>query len=455
MLQMGATTKFPGFSNSATESCGDIAIDRYENIYCAGTTNGSMGKLSDGTNDGFVAKFNRMGQLLWIVQLASENSKSDNCTSIDVDYAGNVYCGGVTSGRIGTGEILNKNAVFAVLERTAAATDSDGFVAKINPAGSVLWIKQFGSYGDDGCNNIAVSPSGNSYCGSRTSGEIGTDAVTNTYEYLSATSINPLVVKIDTHGDIQWMRQFGVLSVGGEHLAEDYCSGVAIDSDENVYCAGGTRGNIAETNGSPGGMDSFVWILDKHGFTLDTLQIGVGSDSNPEVINVNSDEYCLDVTVDKDKNIYCSAQVASSYGENGGGGVDGAVIKWNSNHDLEWITQMGATTLLNGFNNSGNQIFQGINMVSDGSILISGSTSGSTAATISGSDDILLAKFSSSGELLWARQLGSTGTDVCTNVISDSSGNITCAGGTTGNFGEINGGSTDAFILRTNPLGFR
>lgn len=452
--QFGAVTKLPGFSNSATDACNDIVIDRFENIYCAGTTGSGMAKISDGTNDGFISKLDRNGKLIWIVQLSSVNAGSDNCTSIGVDYNGNVYCGGVTTGRIGTGEILNKNAAFVVLERTAAATDSDGFVAKISPSGNVLWIKQFGSYGDDGCNNLAVSPSGNAYCGARTNGELGVDYATNTYEYISGTSFNPLIVKIDTNGYVNWIRQFGVLSVGAEHMAEDFCGGVAIDEDENVYCAGGTRGNIGDTNGSPGGLDSLIWIVDKNGMTLEKLQIGVTADASPEVVNVNSDEYCLDVVVDKDKNIFCTASIASAYGEPGGGGADGVIIKWNSNYDLEWITQMGASTVNTGFNNTGNQYFQGINLSSDGSVIVAGSTSGSTAATLKGTDDVLLAKFDSgTGALIWARQYGVPGTQVCTNAASDSFGNIYCAGTTTTNLGEANGGSSDAFILRVNPQG--
>lgn len=441
------------FGKVGADSCNDIAVDRFENIYCAGTTNSSLARTSDGTNDGFVAKLDRNGKLQWIVQLASVNVQHDNCSSVDVDYAGNVYCGGSTAGRIGTGEILNKNATFVVLERTVTATDVDAYVAKINTAGVVQWIRQFGSYGDDSCNNIAVSPSGNSYCGARTNGEIGVDALTNTYEYLSGTSFNPMVAKIDTYGEVKWIRQFGFLSVGAEHMAEDYCSGVAIDAEENVYCGGGTRASIAETNGSPGGMDTFVWILDKDGFTLDKVQIGVTSDANSEIVNVNSDEYCLDITVDKNKNFYCTVVVASSHAENSGGGADGVIIKWNSNHDLEWATQMGASTVITGFSNAGNQYFQGINIASDGSLIVTGSSSGSFAGPINGTDDLIIAKFSTNGELIWGRQYGTSGADLCTNAVSDSDGNIYAACTTTGSFAETLSGPSDALILRVNPQG--
>jgi hypothetical protein len=196
-----------------------------------------------------------------------------------------------------------------------------------------------------------------------------------------------------------------------------------------------------------------VWILDKNGITKDIVQIGVTDDANPEVINVNSDEYCIDIIVDKNKNFYCGVVHASSYGENSGGANDATIVKWNSNNNLEWITQLGASTFIPGFNNAGTQVIQGIGFAADGSIGAVGTTSGSTAAINQGGEDIIIFKLNTSGELIWGRQYGTPAMDTCTNVTTDTSGNLYCAGSTTGSFGETNGGATDALILRVNSLG--
>lgn len=454
VIQLGAVTKLPGFSNSSTDTCTDIVVDSFENIICVGTTSSSMARASDGSNDAFVAKFDRSGKLLWIVQLQSSNAKTDNGSSVGIDSSNNIYIGGVTNGLIGTGAILNKQYVppaYVWLDRTAAAADSDGYVAKISPSGQIQWIKQFGSVSNDGCNNIAVSPSGNSYCGSSTDGELGTDAVTGMDEYLGGTAFNPLVAKLDKNGNIKWMRQFGVISQPAQWGLEDKCTSIAIDDAENVYCGGYTLGNIADTNGS--GQDVLVWMLDKNGFTQRILQVGVTADGNAEVGDVNADEACDDIIVDKQRNIYCSVTTTSAFGETGNG-YDMVLMKWNSNGTIGWVTQLGNTSSPSYYDNTGNQFIQGINVDNNGNILATGYTSSPALAPLTGVTDVLMASFAPTGTLNWVKQYGSpTGNENCVNVTSDSAGNVYCAGVTTGSYGEAISGGADAFILRVDPLG--
>jgi Beta-propeller repeat len=451
ITQLGTKTFLPGHNSNDTEQCNDIAVDRFDNIYCVGSTlsNFGYGFLNDTTSDGFVAKFSREGKLLWIRQLASSNGRQELCQSVGVDYNGNVYCGGSTQGLLGTGQILNKNQQGAVLDRTATAIDKDGFVAKLNTNGTVLWIKQFGSYGEDECANIAVSPSGNTYCGSKTTGEIGVDALTNQYEYLGATSLNPLVAKIDTFGNVKWIRQWGALSVP-DYVAVDSCSSITIDEDENVYCAGSTQGSIADTNG--GATDIFVWVLDKEGFTTTKLQVGVNASSHPDILSVSNNQECYDVVVDKDKNIYCAVYTSAGFAEASGGGADIAVIKWDRNFNIQWVRQLGATTTLNG-PNSGSESTQAITITPQGQLILVGSTSSPNFGPIIGSDDAFILAMSTEGQFLWGKNFGTTATDVCVGVAIDSNSNILCGGYTRGSFSEPLNGNYDMFILRANPLG--
>lgn len=424
-----------------TDSCSDIAIDRFDNIFCAGQTNSNLGLgyTNASTGDGFVAKFSREGTLLWIRHVASSNNQQDICQSLGVDDFGNVYCGGSTQGLIGTGQILNKNQQGIITDRSPTATDRDGFVAKINPAGSIVWIKQFGSYGDDQCANVAVSPSGNAYCGGRTNGELGVDALSGTYEYLGATSLNPLVAKIDTYGNILWIRQWGVLSMPSDYTATDYCSGVNIDEDENVYCVGGTQGNIAGTNA--GATDIFVWVLDKNGFTTTTLQLGgPGTDD------------CYDVVVDKDKNIFCAAYIIGNLGEPSGGGSDIGVVKWDKNFNLQWVKQLGMNTIVSGPNSS-SEVAQSITLAPNGNIILAGSTASPNFGTVSGSDDAFILSMNANGEVLWGKNFGGSGVDVCVGVAVDTLSNIVCGGYTNSNFASPLQGAQDLFILRVNSLG--
>lgn len=463
VIQMGAVTKIPGFNNSGDDRCPEVAIDRFENIICAGTTTGSVGKITDGSQDGLVAKFDRTGKLLWTVQLQS-NGGSDGCGSVGVDDDGNIYCGGTTDRLLGTGTVLNKyyvNPNFVWLPRPVVRVDTDAFVAKISPQGQVLWIKQFGSAGEEACSNLAVSPSGNAYCGSVTTDQIGTHAETGLDEGIGGTNLSPMVAKISSNGNILWIRQFGSLTQPAQYMAEDKCGGVALDEDENVYCGGYTRGNLnGETNGGQNpvtgihSQDPFVWVLDKNGFTVDLFQFGINA-STPYAlsVNVNANEVCEDITVDKEKNVYCAITHSGLFGETANG-TDFTVVKWNSSHQVEWIRQMGQNTMIPGYTNAGHQVIHALSIREDGTLLAVGSTTGSTAAPLSGPSDILMVNFDQNGNIIWGSQFGSSGSENCLGVTTDQSGNIYCSGNTNGAWGDTyGGGANDAVILRVSPLG--
>jgi hypothetical protein len=77
-----------------------------------------------------------------------------------------------------------------------------------------------------------------------------------------------------------------------------------------------------------------------------------------------------------------------------------------------------------------------------------------------GPSDAFVFKLNTAGVLQWISQLGSAtvapggdnvGSDNCYGIAVDSAGTIYCAGGTNGNFGEANTGSSDAFIFKLTP----
>jgi hypothetical protein len=93
----------------------------------------------------------------------------------------------------------------------------------------------------------------------------------------------------------------------------------------------------------------------------------------------------------------------------------------------------------------------------------SGLASGGYQNTSGGGNDALLAKFDSSGYLLWATYYGNTGDDQGYSCVTDGSGNVYLGGKTTSATG-INtagaaqttyGGSTDAFLVKFNASGSR
>jgi hypothetical protein len=97
-----------------------------------------------------------------------------------------------------------------------------------------------------------------------------------------------------------------------------------------------------------------------------------------------------------------------------------------------------------------------------GNIFVAGQTRGELGSEVSsGSNDVVLAKFDSSGTMAWVKQLGqntvgpdAVGHEYVCGMAQDSFGNIYVAGYTLGTLGgEANAGSYDVFLAKFNSEG--
>jgi len=74
--------------------------------------------------------------------------------------------------------------------------------------------------------------------------------------------------------------------------------------------------------------------------------------------------------------------------------------------------------------------------------------------TNSGSEDLFLVKYNSSGTKQWTQQLGTSSTDRGNEVSVDSSNNLYVTGWTSGGLdGNTNSGDSDLFLLKYNSSG--
>ena len=394
--QLGATTITSGGDSSGYERCYSIALDDSGNIYCAGNTHGALGEANGGSGDVFIMKLNSSGAIQWVTQLGAtttadggNNSGDDLCNSVVVDDSGNSYCAGYTTGALGE----------------ANGGDYDAFIMKLDSSGTLQWVTQLGgtttatggnNSGEDFCNSITLDDSGNIYCAGNTSGAMGET---------NGGFANPdaFVMKLNSSGDLQWVRQLGattITSVGdssGDSSGEDFCNSITLD-DTGIYCAGETESVLGEAYGGDG--DAFIMKLNLSGDVQWVTQLGGTTTASGG--NNSGYDACNSVALDDSGNIYCAGHTYGALGEaNGGdahgGSADAFIMKLNSSGDLQWVTQLGGTT-----------------------------------ATSEGD---------------------TSGDDRCTSVALDDSGSIYCAGYTTGALGETNGGDKDAFILKLTSDG--
>ncbi len=411
-----------------------------------------MGERNGGGMDAFVMKLSPDGVLMWLTQLGEvtrgaggDTSGNDYCNSIAVDAAGSVYCGGHTSSSLG--------------EENGG--EFDAFVVKLNSAGSLVWLTQFGSQtainsgansGFDYCAGIAVDGSGNVVCGGYTNGSMGE---------ANGGQFDAFVTKLNgVSGRPLWLTQYGVMTrLGFDHSGSDYCSSVAVDARGDIVCGGHTNGSIGELNG--GGFDALVFkVSGSDGFPIWTRQLGSTHAASGR--SSAGSDFCASVDLDSSGNVYCGGHTSSSLGDTNAGNYDAFAMKLNSVGNVQWLTQLGQGAMGQGMRAMGYDFCSSIRVGPDGGVFCGGFTDGSLEGLSAGNYDALVMKLEpGSGGLMWVRQAGAawagemdySGFDYCNGLAVDPDGHAICAGFTDGSMGEPNGGSFDGFVMKLTPAG--
>lgn len=177
--------------------------DQEGNYYLAG----SSVSPDTGNYDANVRKYDPAGTLIWSRSYATLSD--DYAGEVKVDPAGNVYLAGDTVDSFSAGYAW--------------------YVAKYGPAGNLVWSRTYDGGDRDYLGGIAVDAAGNVYAS-------GARAVWLTEALKWDDRI--VTVKYDPLGNLLWER----ISAHSESFdnGHDFASGVALDSDGNVYAGGGT-----------------------------------------------------------------------------------------------------------------------------------------------------------------------------------------------------------------------
>jgi len=258
-----------------------VAVDSSGNAYMCGQTYGSLGGAHVGKGDAFLAKYDPVGDLLWVEQVGTYGM--EYCNSVAVDALGNAYISGTTEGSLGG----------------ANAGNTDAFLAKYDPAGDLLWTEQLGTGAYDGSLSLAVDAVGSRYISGVTDGSLGDT---------NAGDRDAFLAKYDTAGDLLWTRQLGTSE-------PDFCHSVAIDSYGNAFINGYTYGSLGETN--LGREDAFLAKYDPVGNLLWIEQLGT-----------SADDCSFSVAVDGFDNVFIGGRTGGSLGGPNSGHNDAFLVKF-------------------------------------------------------------------------------------------------------------------------------
>lgn len=361
---------------------------------------------------------------------------SDIGYGVATDNSGNTYTTG----------LFFSTAYFGGFTLISAGAQ-DIFIVKYNTAGNVVWAKGLGDSSSDLGSDIVTDSNGNVYV-------IGSFNGTVNFGNTKLTSLgwyDIFIAKYDSLGNEIWARQ-----AGGDDF--DFGNDIDIDSDGNAYVTGSfrsftiTMGNITLNNTSSTIFmyDIAIAKYDTAGNVLWAKQaIGPG------------DENVTAIEADKNGNVYVLGAFDSTttFGNitliNNTGDNDIFLTKYDTSGNLAWAKQMGGVNFDAGYGLA----IDDINSLYITGYFLGAATFGNTTLTGGGSfNELFLAKYDTSGNDIWVKQVSGAGNNVGTSVETDKYNNvfIACNFYGSSDFGSttLNSvGSEDIFIGEYDSAG--
>jgi hypothetical protein len=430
-----------------------LAADTAGNIYLTGrTASTNFPPLSSGlsgSDDCFVTKVDAMGTLVYSTYLGGSVNDSlydnEGGNAIAVDAAGNAYV---------TGYTWCTDFPMVNPFQGANAGDYDAFVARLDPAGILVFSSYLGGrtmdiggrvYDDSdpsrGGNAVTVDGSGNMYVvGYTDSGQFPVTA--GVYQTRMKGSDDAFVAKISPAGTLVYCTFLG----GSENDATSYNEGanaVAVDASGNAYVTGYTWSTDFPATANAyqgvnnGEYDGFVAKLNPSGTSLLYSSYLGGTLS----------EESYGIAVDQAGNIYVGGRTESAdfpslngYQNALSGSDDAFAVKFKADGSLVWSTFLGGSDNFPDYFNEGGTA---IALDRQGNVYLAGYSWCADFPTLSpvqagnqGSYDAFVARISPNGDnLSWSTLLGGANLDLASAVAVDGRGTVYVGGFTmSGNF---------------------
>lgn len=240
-------------NNASGQYIPDVDVDAVGNIYMTYVTNGviSGGGPHAGSNDIAVAKYDSNGNLIWVRQPRSINTTAnDTNPRIAVDPSGNSY--------------VTYQVEAAAISSGTNRGSWEIILIKMDTDGNVSWTRQntsVNSTTQDSDPRIDVDNSGNSYVVWHTYGAVSGGINTN-----AGGATDVAIFKMDTNGALAWVRQYSQLNTGNwesepDIVVEPLTGTVYISYAANTPISGGF--NIGSNDTAVAKLDTsgnIVWI---------------------------------------------------------------------------------------------------------------------------------------------------------------------------------------------------
>ncbi len=381
--------------------------------------------------DIFISKLDSSGNFVWAKQIDGTGSGNTQTWKMATDVSGNLYLTGTYQG---THDFDPGTGVYNL--STGTNTMVNMFVLKLDPNGIFIWAKNMpGPTAYEYAYSIHVDLTGNVYTTGVFNGTADFDPGVG-IDSLTALNYDVFISKLDGNGNFLWAKNFG-------GIAMDESYSVSTDNSGNVYLTGEFN-KVVDFDPGPGTFtmnavyanNIFILKLTSSGNFIWAKQLmssqmpggGTGGVGWSIATDPAGNSYSMgnfEGIIDFDPGpAVCSFTCWSVVSQNI------YILKLDPNGNFVWARQIG---------NSGGYNAQGFNLALDGSnnIYVNGNFTGVVDVdpgvsvynlTSAGSYDAFILKLNSSGNFLWAGQIGGTSQDQIACHYVENDGDIYSTG---------------------------
>jgi len=405
------------FATGNSEYIHDVAVDSatgeifmvgkwfsdMTNVFPSNETPGTDFSATYGDSDGFVAKLDKYGSVIWAFRIGGPGA--DAVEAIVLDQSGNIFiCGTIDTGlnhfvgvsSLTTDSVINNSA------------NTNAFVAKYTSEGYLEWV----SNGEGGIHATAtaiVCTSSEVYIAGTFQDSIGFNGISHS---LSEGNTECFVARFDPDGTPDWIISFGSNSF-------DYINGLAAD-DTHVYFVGQFSGNLlylydkdetqvaAPVNAVAGNFDAFIGSFSNEGYYNWSRRIFSLTDDITKALQLIADTLFITGGIGDNA-------VFPGYSDNPVNSSGGKDIFVSAHDKLTgstvWVRTMDCT-------DSGDEFGEDISQINDTLFVITGSYRGTLdffgqqSMIALSNEDVFAAIFYTSGEFLYALSAGGGGNDL-------------------------------------------
>lgn len=385
-------------------------------------------------------------------EIQAQGASSAN--KIAKDNTGNIYIAGSF-----------KNGLLLGSHNYTSYGKEDIYIVKYSPSGQLLWSKHLGSKGVDDCTGISLDPYDNLYVTGNYSDTFKTE--NETFPSNGHTDI--FIAKYNKDGSLEWIKSQG-------NQFRDYSYDIVADNFGNFYLTGTISTDSSHLKLINYVFDNKDTLLTKGGMFYAKYK------ANGDLIwakmngsNNYSNSKPSSITLDNNGNFYISGSFADvneyfdgiKLQSNSIGYVLGTffIAKYDSSGKAMWANRAGGK---NSSSSTGATLnFSITETDSKGNVYVTGDyyncdmlfDNGFTLNNI-GDIDVFIVKYSSTGQLQWAKNAGGNSWDNATSIAVDNDDYVYIAGSYNWNGNSVIGSDTlkslgkeDLFVAKYNSDG--